>query len=165
VANRVWSIASGREPKSLPGIGHWQLTTRYSPLARKQKGTTMASKASTTAVPQDIRAAAETTLAKAQEAIHTYLEEAKRLSGAVERSVQAAQAGASEVNRKTLGFAEVNVNAAFQFAQQLVKSKDPKDIATLNRTFLEEQIEQLNQQAKEIAQIASKAAAAPQAKQ
>jgi hypothetical protein len=124
----------------------------------------MASKESTTGVPDEIRATAEATLAKAQQAIHSYLEEAKKLSGAVERSVQAAQAGASEINRKTLSNAEVNVNAAFQFAQRLVKSTDPRDIATLNKTFLEEQIEQLNLQAKEIAQIASKAAAVAQAK-
>ena len=38
-------------------------------------------------------------------------------------SVEAAQAGASEVNRKTIGFAEMNVNAAFEFAQQLVRAR------------------------------------------
>jgi hypothetical protein len=111
-------------------------------------------------VPQEIRATAGATLATAQEAVQTCLNEATRFYGVVDDRVQAAQAGARQINRKALSFAQANVEAAFRFARQLVNSTDPKDIATLNKTFLEEQIAQLNMQFKEITEIATQSATA-----
>src|SRR3954447_2894334 len=82
---------------------------------------------------QNVRQAAETTLSQAKQAVDQYMREATRLYGAVEASAEAAQAGGREINRKAISFAETNVNAAFDFAQRLVRAKDPKEIVQLQQ--------------------------------
>ena len=83
-------------------------------------------------------------MSQARQAVDQYMREATRLYGAVEASAEAAQSGAREINRKAIGFAEKNVNAAFDFAQQLVRAKDPKEIVQLQQDFLRRQVEQMS---------------------
>ena len=104
---------------------------------------------------QNVRQAAETTLSQAKQAVDQYMREATRLYGAVEASAEAAQSGAREINRKAIGFAETNVNAAFDFAQRLVRAKDPKEIVQLQQEFLKRQVEQINSQMKELGEHAT----------
>jgi phasin len=99
---------------------------------------------------QGVRQAAESTLAQAKQAVDQYIQEASRLYGAMESSMEAAQSGTREINRKAIGFAEKNVNAAFDFAQQLVCAKDPKEIVQLQQEFLKRQVEQMSGQMKEL---------------
>ena len=86
------------------------------------------------------------------------MREATRLYGAVEASAEAAQSGAREINRKALGFAEKNVNAAFDFAQRLVRAKDPKEIVQLQQEFLKQQVEQMSAQMKDLGEHATQTA-------
>ena len=65
-------------------------------------------------VPENVRQAAETTLAQARQAIDQYLHQATNLREKVEASVQAAQAGARDINRNVLAAAEANMNATFE---------------------------------------------------
>ena len=85
---------------------------------------------------QGVRQAAESTLTQAKQAVDQYMREANRLYGALEASADAAQSGRREINRKAIGFAEKNVNATFDFAQQMVRAKDPKEIVSLQQEFL-----------------------------
>ena len=107
---------------------------------------------------QGVRQAAETTLSQAKQAVDQYIREATRLYGTMEASAEAAQSGAREINRKAIGFAETNVNAAFEFAQQLVRAKDPKEIVQLQQEFLKRQVEQMSGQMKELGQQATQTA-------
>ena len=107
---------------------------------------------------QNVRQAAETTLSQAKQAVDQYMREATRLYGAVEASAEAAQSGAREINRKAIGFAETNVNAAFDFAQRLVRAKDPKEIVQLQQAFLKQQVEQMSSQMKELGEQATETA-------
>ena len=104
---------------------------------------------------QNVRQAAETTLSQAKQAVDQYMREATRLYGAVEASAEAAQAGGREINRKAISFAETNVNAAFDFAQRLVRAKDPKEIVQLQQEFLKQQVEQMSSQMKELGEHAA----------
>ena len=76
----------------------------------------------------------------------------------MEASADAAQSGTREVNRKAIGFAETNINAAFDFAQQLVRAKDPKEIVQLQQEFLKRQVEQMSSQMKELGEQATQTA-------
>jgi len=71
---------------------------------------------------QGIRQAAENTLSQARQAVDQYMREATRLYGTMEASADIAQSGTREINRKAIGFAEKNVNAAklseFRFSPQ-----------------------------------------------
>src|SRR5690242_18559851 len=68
---------------------------------------------------QNVREAAESTLTQARQAVDQYMREAHRIYGAVEASSEAARSGRREINRKAIDFAEKNVHATFDFAQQL----------------------------------------------
>ena len=107
---------------------------------------------------QNVREAAESTLTQARQAVDQYMREAHRIYGAVEASAEAAQSGAREINRKAIGFAETNVNAAFDFAQRLVRAKDPKEIVQLQQEFLKQQVEQMSGQMKELGEHATQTA-------
>ena len=107
---------------------------------------------------QGVRQVAETTLSQARQAVDQYMREATRLYGAMEASADAAQSGTREVNRKAIGFAETNVNATFDFAQQLVRAKDPKEIVRLQQEFLKRQVEQMSSQMKELGEQATQTA-------
>ena len=107
---------------------------------------------------QSVRQAAENTLSQARQAVDQYMREATRLYGAVEASAEAAQSGAREINRKALGFAEKNVHATFDFAQRLVRAKDPKEIVQLQQEFLKRQVEQMSSQMKELGEHATQTA-------
>jgi phasin len=107
---------------------------------------------------QGVRQTAETTLSQAKQAVDQYMREATRLYGAAEASADAAQSGTREINRKAIGFAETNVNATFDFAQQLVRAKDPKEIVQLQQEFLRRQVEQMSSQMKELGENATQTA-------
>jgi phasin len=107
---------------------------------------------------QGVRQAAENTLSQAKQAVDQYMREATRLYGAMEASADAAQSGTHEINRKAIGFAETNVNATFDFAQQLVRAKDPKEIVRLQQEFLKRQVEQMSSQMKELGENAAQTA-------
>ena len=73
-------------------------------MAGKQGSTTGTTSA--IGVPENLRQAAETTLAQAKQAVDQYLQQATNLQEKVESSVQAAQAGARDMNRNVLAAAE-----------------------------------------------------------
>ena len=104
---------------------------------------------------QNVREAAESTLTQARQAVDQYMREAHRIYGAVEASAEAARSGRREINRKAIDFAEKNVHATFDFAQQLVRAKDPKEIVQLQQEFLKRQVEQMNSQMKELGEQAT----------
>ena len=97
-------------------------------------------------------------MSQARQAVDQYMREATRLHGAAEASADAAQSSTREINRKAIGFAETNVNAAFDFAQQLVRAKDPKEIVQLQQEFLRRQVEQMSSQMKELGKNATQTA-------
>ncbi len=107
---------------------------------------------------QGVRQTAEATLSQARQAVDQYIRETTRLHGTIEASANAAQSGTREINRKAIGFAETNVNAAFDFAQQLVRAKDPKEIVQLQQEFLKRQVEQMSSQMKELGEHATQTA-------
>jgi hypothetical protein len=120
-------------------------------------------------VAQNMRQAAESTLSQAKQAMDRYMREATRMYGAMESSVEAAQTGARDINRKAFDFREAfdfeetNVKATLDFAQQLVRAKDPKEIVQLQQDFLKRQVEQMNGQMRELGQQATQTAQAASA--
>ena len=115
-------------------------------------------------VPENIRAMAETSLGKAREAVDKYMAEANRLYQSMDNSMQAAQAGARDLNRQAVSNAEANVKAAFDFAQSLVQAGSLQEIAKLQQQFAKSQGERFNSQMREIGDIAGQTAAAARPK-
>jgi hypothetical protein len=110
----------------------------------------MEPKYSTEAMSQGMRNAAETTLAKAQEAVTQYMKEATRVFSAVDSSAQATQAGARDMTQKAVTYAETNIAAAFDFARQLLNAKDPQEFLKVQQGFVQKQAESLGAQIREM---------------
>lgn len=109
-------------------------------------------------VPENVRQAAETTLAQAKQAVDQYLHQATTLQEKVGSSVQAAQAGARNMNQNVWAAAEANINATFDFAQQLVRAKNPQEVVVLQQKFLQQQFERMKGQMQEIGGTATRTA-------
>jgi phasin family protein len=122
----------------------------------------MEPKYSTEAMSQGVRNAAETTLAKAQEAVTQYMKETTRVFSAVDSTAQATQAGARDMTQRAVGYAETNIAAVFDFARQLLHAKDPQEFLKLQQGFVQKQAESLGAQIREmgstVAGTASRAA-------
>ena len=110
------------------------------------------------AVPDELRNMAEANIFKAKEAVDKCMREAGSAYEKVDVSIEAARSGARDINRKAIDYAEANVNAAFEFAQKLVRAKDPQEIVALQQSFLKAQVEQMNMQARELGSAAVEAA-------
>jgi phasin family protein len=72
--------------------------------------------------------------------------------------VQAAQASAHNMNQNVWAAAEANINATFDFAQQLVRAKDPQEVVALQQKFLQQQFERMKGQMQEIGGTATRTA-------
>jgi hypothetical protein len=118
----------------------------------------MEPKYSTEAMSQGVRNTAETTLAKAQEAVTQYMKEATRAFSTVDSTAQATQAGARDMTRKAVGYAETNIAAAFDFARQLLHAKDPQEFLKLQQGFVQKQAESLGTQIREMGSTVAGAA-------
>jgi phasin len=125
-------------------------------MASKQSSTT--SGTGEAGVPDNLRQVAENTIGQAKQAVEQYMREAARIFGAAEASAEAAQAGAREMNQKMLSAAEANIHATFDFAQQLVRAKDPQELVALQQKFLQQQLERMNTQVQEIGGTAQRTA-------
>jgi hypothetical protein len=125
-------------------------------MATKQSGTT--TEAGSLGMPDNLRQAAETTIAQAKQAVDQYIRTTADLYEKIKSSAEAAQAGARDVKQKTFQFAKDNINATFDFAQQLVRTRNSQDFIALQQGFLQQQLERLKTQAQEIGTATSKVA-------
>jgi phasin len=121
-------------------------------MAGKQSSTTGNTKA--IGVPEHVRQAAGTSIAQAKQAVDQCLRQATNLKEKVETSAQSVQAGARAMNQTVLAAAEANINASFDFAEQLVRAKDPQEIVTLQQNFLQQQLARLQDQMEQMGSTA-----------
>jgi phasin family protein len=57
-----------------------------------------------------------------------------------------------------LAVAEANINATFEFAQRLVRAKDPQEMAVLQKKVLQQQFERVKTQMQEAGGAAARTA-------
>ena len=115
-------------------------------------------------MPQQVRETAQKSLDQARKAVDEVLAVAQRTAATVEGSAQALQQSASEMNRKAVGFAEANVEAAFAFADKLVKANNTQDIAAISQDFMRSQMDAFSRQMRELGEAVSGKGAEPKRK-
>ena len=113
---------------------------------------------------QQMRETAQKSLDQARKAVDEVMSAAQRTAATVEGSAQALQQSAAEMNRKAVGFTEANVEAAFAFADRLVKAQNTQDIASIGQEFIRSQVEAFNQQMRELGDAAKGKGAQPKRK-
>jgi phasin len=101
-------------------------------------------------VPVDMREFAQKSVDQARKAFEGFISAAQKTAEAMTTASETARTGVKTVGAQTLGYAEQNMNAAFDFAHKLVQAKDPQEALTLQTEYMKSQIAQLQEQAKEI---------------
>lgn len=106
-------------------------------------------------IPPEMRAMAEQSVEQAKKAFDSVMTAAKGAVSGMEERAAAAQAGAKDMHRKAVAFAEHNVDASFEFARKMVAAKSAEEMVTLHADYVKSQMQALGEQVREIGQAAS----------
>src|SRR5258708_7087633 len=101
-------------------------------------------------VPAEMRAFAEKSMDQAKQAFDSFLAAAQHAVNTAGTQVASAQSGAKEAGGLAMKFAEQNIAASFEFAQKLVRAKDPQEVMALHAEYASQQMSVLSEQAKEL---------------
>lgn len=110
-------------------------------------------------IPSEMRDMAERSVEQARKAFESFVGAAQKAAGTFEGATSMMHTNARDVSAKAMTFAEANVKAAFDHAQQLVKAKDLQEVMQIQSDYVKAQIATLQEQAKEIGSAVQKAAA------
>jgi phasin len=110
-------------------------------------------------IPPEMRDFVQKTFDQAREAFDGLITAAHRTVDTLEGQAASTRKGAEDVRQKVMSFAEHNVATSFDFAQKLVRANDVQELMKLQADYLKAQMETFAQQAKELAEAATKAAA------
>jgi phasin len=114
-------------------------------------------------IPPEVREFAEKTVEQARKAFDGYVAAAQKAAAQTEAAAENAAAGVKDVSSKAISYAEANVKAAFDLAENLVKAKDPKEILAIQSEYLKAQVAAVQEQTKALGE-AVKAAITPESK-
>ncbi|MGC1750067.1 MAG: phasin family protein, partial [Pseudolabrys sp.] len=107
-------------------------------------------------IPADMRALAEKSVEQAKQAFDIFISAAQHAVSTAENQAVTAKAGAKEVGELAVNFAERNIASSFEFAQKLLRAKDPKDVMALHAEYVSTQVAALTEQGQEPAKRAAK---------
>jgi phasin len=109
-------------------------------------------------VPKELRSMAEAGFEQARKGFETVLSSAQQTANVIEGKGASVREGAKDIASKAVSYAERNVTASLDYAQQLVHAKDISEIMRVHTEYVQGQMKALAEQASEIGQIVSKAA-------
>jgi phasin len=109
-------------------------------------------------IPQELRAMAEASFDQARKAFETFVGSAQQAAASLEGHGEAARATARDFSVKAIGFAEKNIAASLDYAEQLLRAKDLADVMKLHSGYVQSQMHALAEQASEIGQAVTRAA-------
>jgi phasin len=109
-------------------------------------------------ISPEMRQMAEQSVEQARKAFDGFIAAAQQAVSTFEGQAAVAQAGAKDVGKRAMTFAEQNVANSFEFAHKLVRAKDVQEILRLHSEFIRAQMDALSNQARELGDAASKAA-------
>jgi phasin len=118
----------------------------------------MAKDTMTFEIPQEMRKFVEQSVSQAQQAFDGFMNAANSAVSGMEDRASSARAGVKDVGTKAMSFAQRNIAASFEHAQKLVRAASPEEVLKLQSEFVKSQMQILNEQARELADLASQAA-------
>lgn len=108
-------------------------------------------------VPNEMRDFAEKSVEQARRAFDGFMGAAQRTADTMENAGSTVQANAKDATRRTFGYAEQNVAAAFDLAQRLVRAKDMQEAMQIQSEFVRSQFNAMQSQMKEFGAAAQNA--------
>jgi phasin len=109
-------------------------------------------------IPKEMRSMAEATFDQGRKAFEGFLASAQQTAARIEDQGASVRAGAKDISAKAIAYAEKNVAASLDHAQQLLHAKDLAEIMRLHSEYVQNQMRSLAEQASEMGQIVSRAA-------
>jgi len=109
-------------------------------------------------IPAEMRQFAEKSVAQAKLAFDSFISAAQQAVNTAETHATTARTGAREAGELAMRFAERNIASSFDFAQRLLRAKDPQEVAALHAENVKSQVTTLTDQAKELSKQATKMA-------
>jgi len=107
-------------------------------------------------IPADMRKFAEQSVEQARQAFDGFMSAANKAVSDMEGRTNIARSGVRDVSERAVTFAQRNIAASFDFAQKLVQARNVEDVLKLQQDYIQEQIKALNEQAKELGEVASR---------
>jgi phasin len=108
------------------------------------------------AIPSEMRAFAEQSVAQARKAFEGFAQAASQAMGQFDDHARAARSNAHEIANKSMSYAEQNIAATFDFAQKIMRAKDAAEVMGLQSEYLSRQMQNLSAQVQELGQSAAK---------
>ena len=108
-------------------------------------------------VPGEMRDFAEKSVDQARKAFDSFIGAARRTADTVQGSAEVARTNAQDISSRGFEYAEQNVNAAFDLAQKLVRSRDMQEAMQHQAEFVRTQFAAIQAQAKEFGGLAQTA--------
>ncbi|SHK18175.1 phasin [Bradyrhizobium lablabi] len=109
-------------------------------------------------IPKEMRSIAEASVDQARKAFEKFVTSVQQTAGSIEERGATVRAGAKDVSAKAISYAEKNVQASLDFAENLLHAKDLSEVMRLHSEYVQSQMRSLAEQASEMGQIVSKAA-------
>jgi phasin len=109
-------------------------------------------------IPQNMKDMAEAGFDQARKAFENFMSAAQKTASQFEDQGAAAQASAKELSGKAVAFAEANIKASLDYADQLTKAKDMAEVLKLHGEYVQNQMRALAEQAREMGQAVTRAA-------
>lgn len=101
---------------------------------------------------------AEASFDQARKAFETLISSAQQAASSLEGRGEVARASAKDFSIKAVTFAEKNVAASLDYAEQLLRAKDLTEVMALHTSYVQGQMKVLAEQASEIGQAVTRAA-------
>lgn len=108
-------------------------------------------------IPKEVRSMAEASFDQARRAFESMIASAQHTATTIEGKGESVRAGAKDIAAKAVSYAEKNVAASLDYAQNLLQAKDLSEVLRLHGEYVQAQMKTLAEQASEIGQIASRA--------
>ena len=109
-------------------------------------------------IPKEMRSMAEASFDQARKAFESFVASAQQTAAKIEGQGANVRAGAKDISSKAISYAEKNVQASLDYAQQLLHAKDLTEVMRLHSEFVQSQMRALAEQASEIGQAIGHAA-------
>ncbi len=109
-------------------------------------------------IPTEMRDFAEKSVEQARKAFDSFMGAAQKTVDTLENSATSVQTNTTDMTRKTFGYAEQSIAAAFDHAQRLVRAKDVQEAMQLQAEFVRNQFAAMQSQMKDFGAIAQAAA-------
>jgi phasin len=101
-------------------------------------------------VPAGVREFAEKSVEQARGAVGTLLDAARKTAETIQSTTKTADTPDGQAVARGFGYAQQNISAIFDFAQQLVRAPDLKEAARLQADFVREQAATMEKQVAEL---------------